>query len=385
MFGRPSTISDRRSEDLNQTDRNFTVDTSEAKMMMDPATVRDRTKEFAAAAERAAKSLGASVAGGEGAAPSLGAQAGIDAGASSSAGTTSEFARMSARVGRGIHSTSQKLERLAQLAKSAGTFDDPSRDIAELSAVIKQDITALNSALAELQTHASHTQETKQGQDHSVTVVDTLKSRLMGATKSFKETLTQRQEVVKEQNERRARYGGAGVGANRPNAFRRADFGKGSGAFPRATHQTDGMGPGDASSAVARFQPPGSRGSLQGGGLPTHHGGGGGFATGDQTQGQLLVQGQDQYLSARSEALQNVERTITELGGIFQQLATMVSEQGELAVRIDENVNESVANVDNAQTQLLKYMNSISSNRWLIMKIFGVLISFLVFFVVFVA
>lgn len=385
MFGRPSTISER-SEDLNQTDRNFTVDTSEAKMMMGPATVRDRTKEFAAAAERAAKSLGASVAGGEGVAPSLGAQAGIDA--SSSAGTTSEFARMSARVGRGIHSTSQKLERLAQLAKSAGTFDDPSRDIAELSAVIKQDITALNSALAELQTHASHTQETKQGQDHSVTVVDTLKSRLMGATKSFKEVLTQRQEVVKEQNERRARYGGAGVGANRPNAFRRADFGKGSGgAFPRATHQADGgMGAGDASSAVARFQPPGSRGSLQGGGsLPTHHGGGGGFATGDQTQGQLLVQGQDQYLSARSEALQNVERTITELGGIFQQLATMVSEQGELAVRIDENVNESVANVDNAQTQLLKYMNSISSNRWLIMKIFGVLISFLVFFVVFVA
>lgn len=387
MFGRPSTISERSEDLINQTDRNFTVDTSEAKMMMGPATVRDRTKEFAAAAERAAKSLGASVAGGEGAAPSLGAQAGIDAGSSSSAGTTSEFARMSARVGRGIHSTSQKLERLAQLAKSAGTFDDPSRDIAELSAVIKQDITALNSALAELQTHASHTQETKQGQDHSVTVVDTLKSRLMGATKSFKETLTQRQEVVKEQNERRARYGGAGVGATRPNAFRRSDFGKGSGgAFPRATHQADGgMGPGDASSAVARFQPPGSRGSSQGGGLPTHHGGGGGFATGDQTQGQLLVQGQDQYLSARSEALQNVERTITELGGIFQQLATMVSEQGELAVRIDENVNESVANVDNAQTQLLKYMNSISSNRWLIMKIFGVLISFLVFFVVFVA
>ena len=31
---------------------------------------------------------------------------------------------------------------------------------------------------------------------------------------------------------------------------------------------------------------------------------------------------------------------------------------------------------------MLKYLNSISSNRWLIMKIFGVLISFLVFFVV---
>jgi hypothetical protein len=54
---------------------------------------------------------------------------------------------------------------------------------------------------------------------------------------------------------------------------------------------------------------------------------------------------QDQYLSSRAEALQNVERTITELGGIFQQLATMVAEQGELAVRIDENVDDAVANV----------------------------------------
>ena len=80
----------------------------------------------------------------------------------------------------------------------------------------------------------------------------------------------------------------------------------------------------------------------------------------------MLLANQDQYLSARSEALQNVERTITELGGIFQQLATMVAEQGEMAVRIDENVERSVANVDSAQTQLLKYLNSISSNRWLI-------------------
>ena len=99
----------------------------------------------------------------------------------------------------------------------------------------------------------------------------------------------------------------------------------------------------------------------------------------------MLLANQDQYLSSRSEALQNVERTITELGGIFQQLSTMVAEQGEMAIRIDENVEQSVANVDSAQTQLLKYLNSVSSNRWLIMKIFGVLISFLVFFIVFIA
>lgn len=64
---------------------------------------------------------------------------------------------------------------------------------------------------------------------------------------------------------------------------------------------------------------------------------------------------------------------------------TQVQEQGELAIRIDENVDETLANVDSAQAQLLKYLNSISSNRWLVMKIFMVLLVFLIIFVVFIA
>lgn len=62
-----------------------------------------------------------------------------------------------------------------------------------------------------------------------------------------------------------------------------------------------------------------------------------------------------------------------------------MQEQGELAIRIDENVDDTLANVDSAQAQLLKYLNSISSNRWLIMKIFFVLMMFLIVFIVFVA
>jgi len=63
----------------------------------------------------------------------------------------------------------------------------------------------------------------------------------------------------------------------------------------------------------------------------------------------------------------------------------MVSEQGELAIRIDENVDDTLANVDNAQTQLLKYLNTVSSNRWLILKLFGILMAFFSFFIIFVA
>lgn len=66
-------------------------------------------------------------------------------------------------------------------------------------------------------------------------------------------------------------------------------------------------------------------------------------------------------------------------------VVAQVHEQGELAIRIDENVDETLSNVDSAQAQLLKYLRSVSSNRWLIMKVFAVLMVFLVIFVVFVA
>ncbi len=49
-------------------------------------------------------------------------------------------------------------------------------------------------------------------------------------------------------------------------------------------------------------------------------------------------------------------------------------------MRIDENLGDSVANVENAQTQLLKYLNTISSNRWLIIKIMAVLMFFSMIF-----
>lgn len=50
-------------------------------------------------------------------------------------------------------------------------------------------------------------------------------------------------------------------------------------------------------------------------------------------QQQQVVPFQDGYMQSRSDALQNVESTIQELGNIFNQLATLVSQQGEIAIR----------------------------------------------------
>ena len=96
-----------------------------------------------------------------------------------------------------------------------------------------------------------------------------------------------------------------------------------------------------------------------------------------QSDQQLLVmeeaQSSNSYIQARGEAIDAIERTIGELGGIFGQLAQMVSEQSEMVNVIDSNTEDVVDNVQGAQRELMKYWTRVSSNRWLIAKMFGVL------------
>lgn len=61
----------------------------------------------------------------------------------------------------------------------------------------------------------------------------------------------------------------------------------------------------------------------------------------------------------------------------------MVAEQRETVQRIDSDTHDIMDNVTGAQRELLIFYNSVSSNRWLILKIFGVLIVFVRFYLLF--
>ena len=101
-------------------------------------------------------------------------------------------------------------------------------------------------------------------------------------------------------------------------------------------------------------------------------------ATGDQ-QLLMMEEAQDQqntFVQQRGQAIESIESTISELGSIFTQLATMVQEQGNQIERIDANTEDVVDNVQGAQRELLKYWSRVSGNRWLIAKMFGVLMIF---------
>ncbi|DBA67348.1 TPA: hypothetical protein ACH3X2_001642 [Trebouxia sp. C0005] len=273
----------------------------------------------------------------------------------------SAFRERAALVGKGIQSTSQKLHQLTQLAKRTSMFDDPAQEINELTMVLKQDIQGLNIQIADLQNmHGAALDGNKQSANHTHTVVDNLRLRLKDTTKEFQEALTIRNDNLKSQTDRRNLF------SAQPRA--RADE---SAQFLPVRRSRQGSGT--------------LKGSLQSGADDAEASSSEQQSLLQQQQQLMLSAPQDNYLASRNQALHEVESAIRDIGGIFQQLAHMVEEQGELAIRIDENVDETLSNVDSAQDQLLKYLNSISSNRWLIMKIFFVLMLFLVVFVVFVA
>lgn len=54
----------------------------------------------------------------------------------------------------------------------------------------------------------------------------------------------------------------------------------------------------------------------------------------------------------------------------------MVAEQREMVQRIDDNVIDIESNITSAHGELSKYLASMMSNRWLMLKMFGVLIVF---------
>merc|ERR1712139_530909 len=98
--------------------------------------------------------------------------------------------------------------------------------------------------------------------------------------------------------------------------------------------------------------------------------------------GQAVTQ---MYPNSRAEAVQSVQRTIGELATMFQKMAVMVTAQEEMIQRIDHDIDDTTDNMNAAQDSLLKYFHHISSNRSLILKVFCILIFFVVFFVVFIA
>lgn len=267
----------------------------------------------------------------------------------------SDFARKAAEIGRGISSTMGKLEKLAQLAKRRTLFDDRPVEINELTFVIKQDLSSLNQQIGALQSMSKqqHPKTADQEGEHNKNVVYLLQGKLTDVSVNFKDVLEARTRNIQASRSRTENFISNVSQHTQPSLQQ-------SSASP--LYGT----PNRASPAL---------------------GGAAGAATGADTlslnpvsDNQMLMMEEAQpantYIHQRGEAIEAIEKTIGELGSIFGQLATMVSEQSEMIQRIDANTEDVVDNVEGAQRELLKYWSRVSGNRWLIAKMFGVLMIF---------
>lgn len=239
------------------------------------------------------------------------------------------------------------------MAKRKSLFDDRPAEIHELTYIIKSDLSALNQQIGYLQ-EISRNQSRSNGKhlnSHSSNMVMALQTRLANMSTDFQQVLEVRTENLKHQKTRREQFAQAPSHSARNNNQGRLLF-----------EQDDQVSIDMSSSSPTQ---------------PL-------LSANNQSQMQIYDD-TDQYVQERAETMQNIESTIVELGGIFQQLAHMVKEQEEVVGRIDSNIQDVELNVEAAHSQILKYFQSVSKNRWLMIKIFGVLIFFFIFFVLFVA
>uniref|UniRef100_A0A914X1M0 t-SNARE coiled-coil homology domain-containing protein n=1 Tax=Plectus sambesii TaxID=2011161 RepID=A0A914X1M0_9BILA len=272
-----------------------------------------------------------------------------------------QFNQLAKRIGRDLSQTCAKMEKLAELAKRRSLFDDRMSEVEELTHIIKQDITGLNKQIATLQEFARNRSQNgvslrPQGQNHSRSVVVGLQSKLASVSSEFKNVLEIRTENMKQQKTRREKF---------------------SQSQPIPSSLPPSASSGNMGSILLQDEAAASAGSssiaLDMSGMER-----------ERMQQQLtLIDEQDSYLQARSSTMETIESSIAELGSIFRQLANLVSEQGETITRIDSNVEETSLNVEAAHMELLKYFRNISRNRWLMIKVFGVLIVFFIIFIVF--
>lgn len=310
----------------------------------------------------------------------------------------SEFASNAAQIGRGISATMGKLQRLGELAKRKTLFDDKPVEIAELTFVIKQDLAGLNQAIGRLQGLSRGVSggggtgkgsgAAGQEEEHNKNVVVLLQGKLADVGVNFKEVLEVRTKNIQASRSRQENFvssvghqGAVAGGGGGPASQQQLDF---------ATRRTDSPLYSNTTNTPLRTGTPNNRLAPQNNGadlLTLDPSSTSALYSNTTSTNPALLQEQQQltapntYIAERGQAIEAIERTINELGSIFGQLSQMVSEQAEQIQRIDANTDDVVDNVAGAQRELMKYWARVQGNRWLVAKLFGVL---MIFFLVWV-
>jgi syntaxin 5 len=349
---------------------------------------------------------------------------------SATAAATSElrtFHQQASEISRDITNTSTLLSELTYALRHKSLFDNDGEasNINQLVIRIKNAIENLNVRL-ETASHTIQQQKRKLGKDSQIgqeasNLVLGLQSEFAETAADFKKVLQQRTDTFKETEDmQRQIYSTSSENESLdeiPDMTRHIMtepppvFGVGgAGNFPTLDLTSSLMATGEPTGSTLP-RPHGIGGVLDGGSSnyypqsqqqrPAYSGQYSQYGAGntslltpldiqrmEQEQGdqQMLQLIPDQsYLQARADAMSTVESNIVELGTIFQKLAGLVHEHREMVQRVEDNVDEANANIFQSMNVLTDTLNNLRSNRALAMRLFSILVVFIIFFIVFFA
>ena len=284
-----------------------------------------------------------------------------------------------------LYLTCQKLEHLNELTRKKTTMFDgetTNSQLNELVYIIKKNISSLNQQIEQLRiSQTNQSSASKNIESHSKNVVLNLQQKLASISSDFKSTLEVRTQNIQQQKLRQQQFTNTTSSSTAPfNSS--VSFNSKAAPFSstatsqltnRSANATGSTYSTNNSNTIINFDETDQTGQFSHQQSPL-----------GQQQGQaLLFDNGNEFIEERASTMQSIESTIVELGTIFNQLATMVQHQEEMITRIDTNVTDANLNVEAAHEDLLRYFHSISNNRWLMVKVFGVLFFFFVVFIMF--
>ncbi|KAL7492144.1 hypothetical protein ACHAWT_001336 [Skeletonema menzelii] len=96
-------------------------------------------------------------------------------------------------------------------------------------------------------------------------------------------------------------------------------------------------------------------------------------------QQQIQERRQNRAAQSRLASARLAEKSIAELGVMFTKISTLISQQGEVLERIEDDVEAAGLDIDAGHDELVKVYGMTKGNRGLILKVFGILIFLIMF------
>ena len=94
---------------------------------------------------------------------------------------------------------------------------------------------------------------------------------------------------------------------------------------------------------------------------------------------------ESKYYQNRLKDVQAIEKTMGEIAGMMNRLSQMTYEHSLIIDNISKNTDIALVHVEKGEKEVKKILDNVKNNRWLLIRIFMIIICVSVFYIIFIA